>query len=61
MKDIAKARAALKRYQIGSKEWWAALDKLRKIENETSIQKFARYAKPRAASCRSSDVWIQGS
>jgi hypothetical protein len=36
MKDIAKARAVLKRYQIGSKEWWAALDNLRKIEQKVN-------------------------
>jgi len=61
MKEIAKARAALKRHQIGSKEWWAALDNLRKIENETSIQKLTRHAKPSAASRCSSYVSFQGS
>jgi hypothetical protein len=39
MKDIAKARAALKRHQIGSKEWWVALDNLRKIEHKINTNK----------------------
>jgi hypothetical protein len=34
MNEISKARVALRRLTIGSSEWWAALDRLRSLEQK---------------------------